>query len=234
MVGFPIRERYTVFWICQNIPWQSSEYISGFKYARILNLAGFWICNSYKGFYICHKKAEYVCIGYEYAWMSELTIIDSVLNMSHTIHNVTIQVYEFLLQQQPSKDVPRKKICNNFTGEHHFQSVISIKLLCNFIEIALWHGWSRENLLHIFTAPFNKNNSGRLLLLSWEMVVFRTLSKIKECGKHFGVFSPRYFRNHIWMEHLTQRWIKLKPLFSKSRALFLIFKKGQVRPPPPF
>ena len=72
--------------------------------------------------------------------MSELTIIDSVLNMSHAIHNVTVQVYEFLLQQQPSQDVPRKKICNNFTGEHHFQSVISIKLLCNFIEIALWHG----------------------------------------------------------------------------------------------
>ena len=32
------------------------------------------------------------------------------------------------------------KICSKLTGEHRCQSAISIKLLCNFIEIALWHG----------------------------------------------------------------------------------------------
>ena len=31
------------------------------------------------------------------------------------------------------------KICSKFTGKHPCQSVISIKLLCNFIEITLWH-----------------------------------------------------------------------------------------------
>ena len=50
MAGFSICERYTVFWIYQNMPWQSSEYILGSKYARILNMAGLWICKSYKGF----------------------------------------------------------------------------------------------------------------------------------------------------------------------------------------
>ena len=40
-----------------------------------------------------------------------------------------------------------------------------IKLLCNFIEIALRHGCSHVNLLHIFRTPFPKNTSGRLLLL---------------------------------------------------------------------
>ena len=57
------------------------------------------------------------------------------------------------------------KICSAFTGEHSCLSVISIKLICNFIEIKLRHGYSPSNLLYIFGAPFLKNTSGRLLLL---------------------------------------------------------------------
>ena len=56
------------------------------------------------------------------------------------------------------------KICSNFTGEHPCRSAISIKLLCNFIEITLRHGFSPVNLLHIFRTPFLKNISGWLLL----------------------------------------------------------------------
>ena len=62
------------------------------------------------------------------------------------------------------------KICSKFTGEHPCQSVISIKLLCNFIEITLRHGCSPVNLPHIFTistrctAPFPRNIFGWLLL----------------------------------------------------------------------
>ena len=37
-------------------------------------------------------------------------------------------------------------------------------LLCNFIEITLWHRCSPVNLLHIFRPPFSKNTSGWLLL----------------------------------------------------------------------
>ena len=40
MAGFLMRERYTGFWICQNMPWQSSEYIlahlwQGSEYERV-------------------------------------------------------------------------------------------------------------------------------------------------------------------------------------------------------
>ena len=56
------------------------------------------------------------------------------------------------------------KICSKFTGEHPCRSVISIKLLCNFIKITLQHGSSPVNLLHVFGIPFSKNTSGRLLL----------------------------------------------------------------------
>ena len=45
------------------------------------------------------------------------------------------------------------KLCIKFTREHPCQSVISINLLCNFIEITLRHGCSPVNLLHIFRTP---------------------------------------------------------------------------------
>ena len=56
------------------------------------------------------------------------------------------------------------KICNKFTGEHRCQSVFSIKLQSNFIEIALRHGCSPVNLLHICRTSFPKNISEGLLL----------------------------------------------------------------------
>ena len=46
------------------------------------------------------------------------------------------------------------KICNKFTGEQLCQIEISTKLLCNFIEITLWHGFSPVNLPHIFRPHF--------------------------------------------------------------------------------
>ena len=56
------------------------------------------------------------------------------------------------------------KICSKFTAEHPCRSAISIKLLCNFIEITLRHGYSPVNLLHIFRIPFTKNTFGGLIL----------------------------------------------------------------------
>ena len=56
------------------------------------------------------------------------------------------------------------KICSKFTGEHPCQSAISIKLLCNFIEIALRYGCSLVNLLHIFRTTFLKSTSSASVL----------------------------------------------------------------------
>ena len=73
----------------------------------------------------------------------------------------------FCHQKQPPRGLSRKgilKICSKFTGEHPCRSVISIKLLCNFLKITLQHGCSPINLLHIFRTPFLTNTSGRLLL----------------------------------------------------------------------
>ena len=46
------------------------------------------------------------------------------------------------------------KMCSKFTGEHPCQSAISIRLLCNFIEVTLRNGCFSVNLLHIFLTPF--------------------------------------------------------------------------------
>ena len=56
------------------------------------------------------------------------------------------------------------KIFGKFTGEHQYQSAISLKLFCNFIEITLLHGCSSVDLLYIFRIPFPKNTSRGLLL----------------------------------------------------------------------
>ena len=56
------------------------------------------------------------------------------------------------------------KIYSKFTGKHPCRSVISIKLLFNFSDIALRHGCSPVNLLYTFRTSFLKNTSGRLFL----------------------------------------------------------------------
>ena len=59
------------------------------------------------------------------------------------------------------------KIRSKFTGEYPCRSAVSIKLLCNFIQIALRHWCSPVNLLHIFRTSFNKNTYGGLLMYFW-------------------------------------------------------------------
>ena len=72
-----------------------------------------------------------------------------------------------MIHKQPPEVFLRKgvlKIYGKFTGDNPWQSVISIKLLSNLIEIALRHGCSPVNFLHSFRTPFPRNTSGWLLL----------------------------------------------------------------------
>ena len=71
------------------------------------------------------------------------------------------------LQKKPaSGDFSKRcsKISIKCTGGHPCWSVISIKLLCNFIEIALPHEFSTVNFLDIFRTAFYNNTFGGLLL----------------------------------------------------------------------
>ena len=66
------------------------------------------------------------------------------------------------------------KICRKHTGEHSCRSAISITSQSNFIEIALLHGRSPVNLMHILRTSFPKNTTGRPLLF------FTTYEKLSE------------------------------------------------------
>ena len=102
------------------------------------------------------------------------------------------------------------KICSKFTGEHPFQSVISIKLLCNFFEITLRPGCSRVNLLHIFRTPFPKNTPGWLLLnISLEM--FWKVSVLKKL--------KTFLRDQRWKDPSS---VKLLVTFSGGFSAFFL------------
>ena len=70
-----------------------------------------------------------------------------------------------IAQKQPSRGVLRKRCSENMQQIYRRTPMPKCDLLCNFIEIALRHGCSPVNLLHIFRPPFSKNTSGRLLLI---------------------------------------------------------------------
>ena len=82
------------------------------------------------------------------------------------------------------------KICSK---EHPCWSVILIKLLCNFIEILLWHGYSPVNLLHILQNTFSW---GHLWAAASELQENPyTLTAIKSFCVIF-YFCLRYFNNN--------------------------------------
>ena len=85
--------------------------------------------------------------------------------------------------QRSSQEKVLGKDCSKFAGEHPCRSVISIKLLCNFIEFALRQGFSPVNLLHIFGTPFPKNTSGRLFLVLGIFIL--TLSSSESSARYY-------------------------------------------------
>ena len=96
-----------------------------------------------------------------FSWISNITSLQKkVENMIYHFNSEATPPEMFL-----GKDV--LKTCSKFTEEYPCQSVISIKLQSNFIEIALWHVCSPATLQHIFRTRFPMNNSGRLLLLTF-------------------------------------------------------------------
>ena len=107
-------------------------------------------------------------------------------------------------------------IYSKFTGELSCQSVISIKLLCNFIEITLQHGCTPANLLHIFRASFFRNTSWWLLLFvlyrSCEPLFWRTESN-QACGLWIHNNKCRYAD---WLNILTHLNKKFKYCFHLS------------------
>ena len=90
---------------------------------------------------------------------------------------------------------------------------IDCHMLCNFIEITLWHGCSPVNLLHIFRTIFSKNTSGWLLLGCNSC---QTSNHILWCSKK----NKKYAR-------LAVNTYPLKNVALKFRALYRIMSNCQ-------
>ena len=68
-------------------------------------------------------------------------------------------------KSSPPEDFLGKRcfeICSKFIGEYPCESVISVKLPCNFIEIRLWFGCSPVGLQHHFRTLFAQSTSGEM------------------------------------------------------------------------
>ena len=95
-----------------------------------------------------------------------LTKGDEFLSQKITVFNINDKVNVLLenQQKQPSRGVLRKRCSENMSQIYRTTPMPRIPMLSNFIEIALRHGSSPVNLLHIFGTTFPKKTSGWLLL----------------------------------------------------------------------
>ena len=90
------------------------------------------------------------------------------------------------------------KISSKFTGEYSCRIAISIKLLCNCIEMTLRYGCSPVNLLHIFRIPFNMNTSGWLLnFVTFNGFLLRFLISYFNSLNFCSLFSQLFIFSHL-------------------------------------
>ena len=109
----------------------------------------------------------------------KITASSSIFWLSHLLQCLSCLIYQYISPKSSRFHIVYRsnhpevflrkgvlKICSTFTGKHPCWSAISIKLLCNFIEITLRHGCPPVNLLYIFKTTFPQNASEGLLLKS--------------------------------------------------------------------
>ena len=124
------------------------------------------------------------------------------------------------------------KICSKLTGEHPCQSVISIKLLCNFAEITLRHGCSPVNLLHIFKTPFLRIPlDGCLCFNSLIVLAICTLnvSLRLQCLRNYRSYGQIVNISTCWESlHLrsTEKYSRLWTWWIEFFVLCILFSKS--------
>ena len=93
------------------------------------------------------------------------------------------------------------KICSRFTGERPCRRLISIKLLCSFIEITLQHGCSPVNLQHIFRTPFTSEDITAMVGISVITQLFwMTNSLVKMFSLVLQILIISSFQNYVTLK----------------------------------
>ena len=122
-----------------------------------------------------------------------------------------IEMLNETFQKQPPGGVLKKRwseICSKFKGEDSLQRVIPKKLLCNFLEIALWHGCSPLNLLHIFRTAFLRTPLDNCFCFfkstfTWDPKWTQTGLKSQTALKSRSVYMAIYIE--ISLRHLSKQ-----------------------------
>ena len=117
-------------------------------------------------------------------------------------------------QKQPQRGVPRKRCSENMQQVYRRApmpkcDLNKVALLCNLIEIALWHGCSPVNLLHIFSTPFLKNTSGWLLLPN--LMTKLSISEFDSNMQCFRIQLDRIQLDIFWTSFKDQIIRSVKP-----------------------
>ena len=117
-------------------------------------------------------------------------------------------------QKQPHRGVPRKRCSENMQQVYRRTpmprcDLNKVALLCNLIEIALWHGCSPVNLLHIFSTPFLKNTSGWLLLPN--LMTKLSISEFDSNMQCFRIQLDRIQLDIFWTSFKDQIIRSVKP-----------------------
>ena len=97
------------------------------------------------------------CYECQQRYMFKLHFSKNFLWLAVILYTFDFNLFFFTSFQKMFLQKSVLKIWSKLTGEQPYQSVISIKLLCKFIEIKLWHGCSVVNLLDLLRTPFYKN-----------------------------------------------------------------------------
>ena len=181
--GFSICERYTTFWICQNMPWQSSEYTLGSKHARILNMVELqygWIC----------LNRTWICLN-----MSEFTIIDRVLNMYRTIHGAqpkyTCSTFHRVLNK-PSKYTKSQNMASLWICQHYTGWWICLNKP-DYPLIMSQYAWIWLYIYSILSGLYLKN---RVLNIPEFWILMQYIAK-HHCTNHWTVITRDVFRT-LW------------------------------------
>ena len=117
-------------------------------------------------------------------------------------------------QEQPHRGVPMKRCSENMQQVYRRTpmpkcDLNKVALLSNLIEIALRHGCSPVNLLHIFSTPFLKNTSGWLLLPS--LLTKLSISEFDSNMQCFRIQLDRIQLDIFWTSFKDQIIRSVKP-----------------------
>ena len=141
--------------------------------------------------------------------------------------SMNFPVTSLTVQKQPSRGVLMKRCSENMQQIYKKTPMPKCdfnKVACNFIEIALRHGYLPVNLLYIIRTLFHQNTSGRLLLtvgprptIFWHYI-FNLFMKLNDVNKTCLNLS-----NLIKLINWSIKLINLIKLVTVS--LHLVFKK---------